>query len=186
MTASRRLFVAAAVLVAAAVWLPYWGFVMSAPQYPDESLTLNISHRGISGDVQEVTTLQQYIGVRFPKELNELEMLVPAMAGLSVVLVIAGFAGSGLTGRLLRWTSVGLLVGFLVFCAYTIQRHLYSVGHERDRDAPITAIKDFTPRLIGPTKVGNFTVWSFPHVGGLALVAAMSLAAAGSIRGLRQ
>lgn len=186
MAGSRRLFVTAAVLVAAAVWLPYWGFVMSAPQYPDESLTLNISHRGISGDVQEVTTLQQYIGVRFPQELDELEMLVPAMLGLAVLLVTAGLAGPGATGRILRWTSVGLLVVFLVFCAYTIQRHLYSVGHDRDRDAPITAIKDFTPRLIGPTKVGNFTVWSFPHVGGLALVAAMSLAAAGSIRGARQ
>ena len=73
MASNRRLFIAAAVLVAAAVWLPYWGFVMSAPQYPDESLMLNISHRGISGDVQEVTTLQQYIGVRFPEELKELE-----------------------------------------------------------------------------------------------------------------
>ena len=185
MADNRRLFMAAAVLVAAAVWLPYWGFVMSAPQYPDESLMLNISHRGIGGDVQEVTTLQQYIGVRFPKELEELEMLVPSMLGLAIVLAIAAFAGPGLPGRIIRWTSVALLVGFLVFCAQTVQRHLYSVGHDRDRDAPITAIKDFTPRLIGPTKVGNFTVWSFPHVGGLALVAAMSLAAVGSIRGVR-
>ena len=91
-----------------------------------------------------------------------------------------------MTGRIVRWASVGLFVAFFVFCTQTIQRHLYSVGHDRDRDAPITAIKDFTPRLIGPTKVGNFTVWSFPHVGGIALVAAMSLAAIGSIRGARQ
>ena len=185
MFGNQRLFFAAAVLVTAAVWLPYWGFVMSAPQYPDESLVLNISHRGISGDVQEVTTLQQYIGVRFPEQLNELEVLVPAMFGLAVVLVIAGIAGSGLAGRIIRWASVALFVVLLAFCAMTIERHLYSVGHDRDRDAPITAIKDFTPRLIGPTKVGNFTVWSFPHVGGLALVAAMSLAALGSLRGAR-
>jgi hypothetical protein len=67
----------------------------------------------------------------------------------------------------------------------TVQRNLYAVGHDRDRDAPITAIKDFTPRLIGPTKVGNFTVWSFPHVGGLALVVALSLATFGSLRSAR-
>jgi hypothetical protein len=186
MTGNRRLFLAAAVLVTAAVWLPYWGFVMSAPQYPDESLVLNISHRGISGDVQEVTTLQQYIGVRFPEKLDELEVMVPAMLGLAVVLVAAGFAGIGLMGRIVRLASVVLFVVFLLFCAQTIQRHLYSVGHDRDRDAPITAIKDFTPRLLGPTKVGNFTVWSFPHVGGIALVAAMSLAAIGSMKGARQ
>jgi copper chaperone NosL len=180
MRANRRLFFAAAVLVAAAAWLPYWGFVMSAPQYPDESLVLNISRLGITGDVQEVETLQQYIGVQFPKHLAELEWLVPAMLALAVVLAIGGVAGAGVAGRLIRWTGVGLFIALLAFCALTVQRNLYAVGHNRNPDAPITAIKDFTPRLIGPTKVGNFTVWSFPHVGGLALVAALSLAALGS------
>ena len=182
MRANRRLFFAAAVLVAAAAWLPYWGFLMSAPQYPDESLTLQISHRGISGDVQEVTTLQQYIGVKFPDELPELEWLVPAMMALAVVLAIAGIAGSGPAGRLVQWTSVALFVALLAASAGIMQERLYAVGHERDRHAPITAVKDFTPWLIGPTKVGNFTVWSFPHVGGLALVLAMTLAAAGAAR----
>ena len=185
MPGNRRLFLAAAVLVAAAVWLPYWGFLMSAPQYPDESLMLNIWHSGISGDVQEVTTLQQYIGVRFPEELDELEVLVPAMLALAAMLTVAAFAGAGRAGHIVRWTSVALFVALLLFCMQTIQQRLYAVGHERDRDAPITAIKDFTPRLIGPTKVGNFTVWSFPHAGGLALIAALSLAAAGSLRGAR-
>lgn len=185
MDGNRRLFFAAAGLVAAAAWLPYWGFLMSAPQYPDESLMLQISHRGITGDLQEVTTLQQYIGVRFPEHLAELQWLVPAMLALAVVLAVAGAAGSGIAGRWIRWTSVALFVTLLVFSALTVQRRLYSVGHDRDRDAPLTAVKDFTPRLIGPTKVGNFTVWSFPHVGGLALVAAMSLAAIGSVRRAR-
>jgi hypothetical protein len=185
MFTNRRLFLAAAVLVAAAAWLPYWGFVMSAPQYPDESLVLNISHRGISGDVHEVETLQQYIGVKFPEDLSELEWLIPAMLALAILLAIAGVAGAGIGGRLTRWASVALFVALLVFCAMTVQRNLYAVGHDRDRDAPITAIKDFTPRLIGPTKVGNFTVWSFPHVGGLALVVALSLATFGSLRSAR-
>lgn len=185
MSADRRLFFAAAVLVAAAAWLPYWGFVMSAPQYPDESLVLNVSRQGITGDVQEVETLQQYIGVRFPKEFSELEWLVPVMLALAVVLAIAGLAGAGAGGRVIRWTSIGLFIALLAFCALTVRRNLYAVGHDRDRDAPITAIKDFTPRLIGPTKVGNFTVWSFPHVGGLALVLALSLATFGSLRGAR-
>ena len=185
MFTNRRLFLAAAVLVAAAAWLPYWGFVMSAPQYPDESLVLNISRQGITGDVQEVETLQQYIGVQFPKDLSELDWLVPAMLALAVVLAIGGVAGAGIPGRIIRWTAVGLFVALLAFCAVTVQRNLYAVGHDRDRHAPITAIKDFTPRLIGPTKVGNFTVWSFPHVGGLALVAALSLAAFASMRGVR-
>jgi hypothetical protein len=185
MPANRRLFFAAAVLVAAAAWLPYWGFVMSAPQYPDESLVLNVSRHGITGDVQEVETLQKFIGVRFPEELAELEWLVPAMLALAVVLAIGGASGAGLGGRIVRWTGVGLFVALLAFCALTVQRNLYAVGHDRDPDAPISAMKDFTPRLIGPTKVGNFTVWSFPHVGGFALVVALSLAAIGSLRSAR-
>ena len=180
MSANRRLFFAAAVLVATAAWLPYWGFVMSAPQYPDESLVLNVSRQGITGDVQEVETLQQYIGVRFPKELSELEWLVPAMLALAAVLAIAGAAGAGAGGRIIRWASVGLFLALLAFCALTVQRNLYAVGHDRDRNAPITAIKDFTPRLIGPTKVGNFTVWSFPHAGAVMLLAAAALSIAGS------
>ena len=183
--AARRLFLAAAVLVAAAAWLPYWGFLMSAPQYPDESLTLQVSHRGIQGDVQEVETLQQYIGVKFPEHLPELEWLPLAMVGLAVVLGLAAFAGTGLGGRLLRWTSIALFAALLITSAMTVQKHLYRVGHDRDRSAPITAVKDFTPRLLGPTKVGNFTVWSFPHIGGFALIAAMSLAFAGAQRKAR-
>src|SRR5262245_15551012 len=186
MRANRRLFFAAAVLVAAAAWLPYWGFLMSAPQYPGESLMLQISHRGITGDVQEVTTLQQYIGVRFPEELPELEWLLPAITGLAVLLAIAGIAGPGLAGRAVRWTSVLLFVALLAASAGIVQRRLYAVGHERNRHAPITAVKDFTPRLVGPTKVGNFTVWSFPHVGGFALVIAMTLATAGAVRKVAQ
>ena len=34
--------------------LPLWGFAMSAPQYPDETLHLQVSRTGIVGDVQEV------------------------------------------------------------------------------------------------------------------------------------
>jgi hypothetical protein len=181
----RRLFLAAAVLVAFAAWLPYWGFLMSAPQYPDESLALHVSHRGIQGDVQEVETLQQYIGVRFPERLPELEWLPGAMMALAALLALAGFAGAGLAGVVLRWAGVVVFLALLVVSAATVQRRLYDVGHNRDRSAPITAVKDFTPRLFGPTKVGNFTVWSFPHIGGMALLAAMALAMAGAGRKVR-
>jgi hypothetical protein len=185
MAARRRLFLAAAALVAVAAWLPYWGFLMSAPQYPDESLTLQVTHRGIEGDVQEVETLQQYIGVKFPEHLPELQWLPPAMMALAAILLLGGLAGAGVGGRLVRWTGVVLFVALLALSAATVQRRLYDVGHNRDRSAPITAVRDFTPRLFGPTKVGNFTVWSFPHVGGIALIAAMTLALAGARRKAR-
>ena len=56
---ARAIFVAAAVLAIAALALPLWGFAMSAPQYPDETLHLQVARTGIVGDVHEVTTVQQ-------------------------------------------------------------------------------------------------------------------------------
>jgi copper chaperone NosL len=181
-TGRRWLLLGAAVLVAGAAWLPYWGFVMSAPQYPDESLMLQVSHTGISGDVQEVETLQKYIGVRFPEHLPELEWLPVAMMGLAALLAFGAFAGTGIIGRVVRWGAVVLFVALLTASAATVQRRLYEVGHDRDHHAPMRAVKDFTPRFVGPTKVGNFTVWSFPHVGGIALIAGMTLAIAGAAK----
>jgi hypothetical protein len=101
-------------------------------------------------------------------------------------LLGAAALARGISGTVLRWTAVALFIALLVASALTVQRRLYDVGHDRDPNAPISAVKDFTPRLIGPTKVGNFTVWSFPHVGGFALVIAMAMAVTGAGRSLRR
>jgi hypothetical protein len=74
------------------------------------------------------------------------------------------------------------VVAFLVGSAALVQARLHAVGHDRDPRAPLKGVKDFTPPLVGPKKVGNFTMWSYPHAGGLALGAAGVLAAAGARR----
>jgi len=61
-----------------------------------------------------------------------------------------------------------------------VQARLYRVRHERDRNAPIRAVHDFTPPLVGPVKVGNFTVWSFPHVGAAMLLIGFGLSIVGA------
>jgi copper chaperone NosL len=177
----RLLLVAAAALTAASLALPLWGVRMTAPQYPDEALMLHIDRHGIGGDVQEVETLQQYIGVRFPAEMPELEWLHVPVLGLSLLL-LGGAAVGGGAGQVLRLVTVTLFVVFLAGAAAVVQARLYEVGHERDPNAPIKAVKSFTPPLVGPAKVGNFTVWSFPHTGALTLLAAAGLAGAGARR----
>jgi hypothetical protein len=173
-------YLAAAALVAAALTLPLWGFAMSAPQYPDETLHLRVVRQGIAGDVHEVSTLQHYIGVAFPRELPELRLATAAMVALTVLLLTAAFAGAGRLGRVYRALCAAALLLFLAVSAVAVQARLYRVGHERDRSAPIRAVRDFTPPLVGPVKVGNFTVWSFPHVGALFLLAAAGLSVAGA------
>ena len=166
-------------LTAAALALPLWGFSMSAPQYPDETLHLQVVRTGIVGDVREVETLQQYIGVRFPTQLPELERATRAMAVLALLLLVAAFTGGRGVGRAYRIVCAAAVLAFLAASAAAVQARLYRVGHERDRNAPIRAVHDFTPPIVGPVKVGNFTVWSYPHVGAVMLLAAAALSIAG-------
>jgi hypothetical protein len=177
----RLVYLAAAGLTAAALAAPLWGFAMSAPQYPDETLHLQVVRTGIVGDVHEVNTLQHYIGVRFPTDLPELTWAARAIAACTTLLTIAAFTGAGHFGRAYRLVCAVALIAFLVVSAAAVQKRLYQVGHERDPNAPIRAVHNFTPPLVGPVKVGNFTVWSFPHVGAMLLLAAATL----SIVGLR-
>jgi hypothetical protein len=167
----RIIYLAAAALTAAALVLPLWGFSMSAPQYPDETLHLRVVRDGVAGDVHEISTLQQYIGVRFPSELPELALAIRVIAALVVMLGAAALV-RGRIGRLYRIGCALVLLVFLAASAVAVQARLYDVGHNRDRHAPIRAVKDFTPPLVGPVKVGNFTVWSFPHAGAIALLSA--------------
>ena len=178
----RVLYVAAAALVAAALAFPLWGFAMAAPQYPDETLHLEVTRTGIAGDVHEVSILQHFIGVRFPTELPELRWATGAIVALAALLLLAAFTGATMFGRVYRILCAVALLAFLTASALVVQARLYQVGHERDPSAPIRSLHDFTPPLVGPVKVGNFTVWSFPHIGGVLLVTAAALSVAGSRR----
>jgi hypothetical protein len=172
----RLLLVTAALLTAVSLLLPIWGVRMTAPQYPDEPLVLRIDRHGIGGDVREVETLQQYVGVRFPQAMPELTWLPPAILALTGLLLAAASTGRGRAARAMRIITFAVFAVFLAGSAAIVQKRLYDVGHDRDPNAPIKAVKTFTPPIVGPARVGNFTVWSFPHAGAIALLAAGCLA----------
>jgi hypothetical protein len=182
---TRLIYIAAAALVAAALALPLWGFAMSAPQYPGETLHLQISRTGISGDVHEISALQKYIGVRFPTELPELTWVTSAIGGLAFLLLVAAVAGTNTAARVYRTGCALAMVALLLASAAAVQARLYEAGHERDPQAPLRSVRDFTPPLVGPVKVGNFTVWSYPHLGAVALLAAAALSVVGTRRSTR-
>jgi len=180
------LFLTAAVLTAGSLALPLWGFRMSAPQYPDEALHLRVTRSAIAGDVQEIETLQQYVGIRFPETLPELRWITSAVLGLSGLLAVAAVGRRGVLASGLRWTAAGMMTAFLVGSGVLLQKRLYDVGHERTPGAPITAVKRFTPPIVGPARVGNFTVWSYPHAGAVLLALATLLALRGAARSNRR
>ena len=177
---SKVVYLVAAGATAAALALPLWGFAMSAPQYPDETLYLQIDRTGIGGDVKEIETLQHFIGVRFPTDLPELQWATLAIAALTILLIVAAFSGRGRVGRAYRTLCATAFFVFLALSAAVVQVRLYKVGHDRDPNAPIRALRNFTPPLVGPVKVGNFTVWSFPHLGAGLLLTASVLSVVGA------
>lgn len=179
MTRVRICFFAAAALAALALAFPVWGFRMSAPQYPGESLHLRVSRAGIQGDVTEIATLQKYIGVKFPQRIPELAFLAPALIALAVLLALGGLAGDARGGRALRTAAGALFLLFLLASAVFVQKRLWELGHRRDPNAPLQSIRNFTPPAIGCVKVGNFTVCSYPHGGGAALALAAGLVVLG-------
>jgi len=177
---ARAMYVAAAAFAAAALVLPLWGFSMSAPQYPGETLHLQVQRTGIVGDVHEVETLQHYVGVQFPTDMPELKWATRAIVVVALLLLAAAFAGAGTGAHVYRVLCAIAVVAFIVASAGVVQARLYKVGHERDPHSPLRGMHDFTPPLVGPAKVGNFTVWSFPHAGAVLLLAAAALSVAGS------
>ena len=66
-----------------------------------------------------------------------------------------------LIGRLAKFGLWMIPIGALL----DVQYRLYQYGHGVQNDAPIR-LDPFTPLVIGPTKVLNFTTWAYP---GLAI-----------------
>ena len=124
---TRVMYVAAAAFAAAALILPLWGFAMSAPQYPDETLHLQVQRSGIVGDVHEVETLQQYVGVRFPNDMPELRWATRAIAAVALLLLAAAFVGVGAGAHVYRVLCAVAVVTFLLVSA-TSGIHIHRCG----------------------------------------------------------
>lgn len=155
--------IVAAVLVTAAYGMPIWVTKLRAPQYP-AGLELSAYGNRVTGDVFEVDTLNHYIGMR-PFHFDDVPEArlwpVAILLGFGAI-VISTFAGRGWLGRLSRLYLWLMPVGVLL----NVQYRLYDYGHHLDPAAALR-LKPFTPLVVGPTKVWNFTAWSMP---GTALI----------------
>lgn len=149
---------AAVLLLLVAARLPIWRAVFSAPQYPQG---LNISAYGdkVTGDLGEITELSHYIGMA---PFNFVGMPEMRLWPLVILVGIAAAVMAVVTRR--RWlrrlacTGLWLIpVGALV----DVQFRLWQTGHSLDPLSPIH-VSTFTPRVVGPTTLMNFTLWAFP------------------------
>jgi hypothetical protein len=137
---------------------PLWKLQMAAPQYP-EGLELVIYAHTIEGDVQEINTLNHYIGMeRIDRAmLRDLDWIPFALGALVLLTLRVASIGS------LR-SLIDLLVLFLYFSGFSMARfyyQLYNAGHNLDPHAPFS-VEPFMPPVIGTKQIANFTVTSMP------------------------
>lgn len=185
---SDRLWVgcvaAAIVLMIVSYFLPLWKMHLLAPQYPD-GLDLAAYGNRMEGDLQEINSLNHYVGVKpiEPDSVFELK-LFPSALWLTVTVLIA----SALMMRpgWKRYLVAALLWTFPVGLLLDLQFWLYNYGHDRDPTAPYR-IPDFTTKVIGTTHVVNFTSETMVAAGFWTMVSAALLVTVGpqTIRALR-
>lgn len=172
-TERRLIWVAALVLLPVFFFpvLPIWIMKLWAPQYR-EGLTLTIYTHTIRGDLQNINTLNHYVGMHAitPDDFKEFRYLPQALTLFGLMALLAALLNR-------RWIA---FLGWLVFTAFAgymfsdYARWLWHYGHDLDPRAALK-LPTFTPPLIGWNRMANFRVLSMPGPGTLLLGAAWLL-----------
>lgn len=167
---SRLVLLAGIAALVVGAFLPLWRIQLVAPQY-QEGLTLEMyTYKIVAGnggnDLQEINTLNHYIGMKPIAEADFIEMQwIPFAIGAFVLLALR----AAVIGRLT--TVVDLTVLFCYFSAFSLGSfayRLYTYGHHLDPKAPMT-IEPFMPVLIGSQQIANFVQTSLPLWGSVSL-----------------
>ena len=150
---------AAAVLLLASMFLPYWQMTLKAPQYPG-GLSVQVYVNRMTGDVSEIDGLNHYIGMRPLGEAAQLERAVSMVAvGALVLLVLAAIFVHSPWALLLALPAI-LWPFIFIGDMYYWMRHF---GLNLDPTAPLSSsIDPFVPPILGSGMVGQFeTVATF-------------------------
>ncbi len=177
--ASRAVVLASVPVLLATLILPLWRIQLVAPQYA-EGLTLDMYAWQIAAgnggqDLNEINTLNHYIGMKAIHEADFIEMQwIPFAIGVFVLLALRAVA----IGRIGSLVDLGVL--FFYFSAFSMGAfvyRLYTYGHHLDPKAPMT-IDPFMPVVIGRQQIANFTQTSLPLSGSLCLALFLPMLAA--------
>ena len=173
-TVSRIILLVGALTLLVMLKVPIWYIYLTAPQYP-EGLEMKIWHNTITGDVQVISALNHYIGMRpisvemFP-EFTYLGKVIMAVCGICLVLGAIGKWWSSVTYFLLLAIADSLAL-------YDFWRWGYDYGHNLNPEAPIIIPgMAYQPPVIGYKKLLNFEAWSLPDIGGWILMALSTVA----------
>ncbi len=167
------LFLIAALLLIASIFLPYWKMTLQAPQYP-KGLSITAYIYKLTGDVRELDGLNHYIGMRPLAEAAQLErsLSIAAVSVLSLLLVAAIFIHS-------KYTVLLALPAILYPFIFLGDMYFWlrNFGLNLDPTAPFSnSIKPFVPPILGVGKLAQFVTIAQVQSGFyLALMASISI-----------
>jgi hypothetical protein len=177
---------AAAGLLLAGAQLPLWHLSMDAPQYQGEdALAVTVHPGGMTGDLEEIRILNQYIGVTAPTELPQFKWLPIALlaGGLFALAIIA------LPERPRAWAAGGgaaLVAAALLSAAVQAQLQMRDIGHNREQKTALAGVQNFTPPILGRIKVANFHLTSRLGLGSYLIGGAIALQLTVAALGIRK
>ncbi|HEY6394098.1 MAG TPA: hypothetical protein VIX12_01700 [Candidatus Binataceae bacterium] len=170
----KLLLIAAATMLAASLFLPLWCTELEAPQYHGEDKVVVTVYPGrVTGNIREVQTLNQYIGVRLPLDAPELRMLPWALGGFLALTLGTVFLPSGLQKKAAIANFIIMAIGGMAGAA-SLQYRLYQLGHERTHSI-MRGIQNFTPPILGSLRLANFHIETELQIGGWAFALAIVL-----------
>lgn len=172
--AVRLMLGAAAALLAASLFLPLWFTELESPQYHGEdAIVVSVYAGRVTGNLREVQTLNQYVGVRLPLDAPELRALPYALGAFLALTVAAILMPAAIQKRaLVANFAVMAAAGFAG--AALLQYRLYQLGHERTRSI-LRGFPNFTPPIVGSMHLANFHVETGLRAGGWAFALAIVL-----------
>ncbi|NLR57505.1 hypothetical protein HGH93_05315 [Chitinophaga polysaccharea] len=187
---SRMLLFAAALSLAASLFVPIWSIYLDAPQYP-EGLCLRIWAHKIAGDIDIINGLNHYIGM---KRLHTADFIEFTVLPYIIVFFALLFAATAVFFRKRRLYIVfAAFVLFGIIAMADFWKWEYDYGHHLDPNAAIKVPgMAYQPPLIGFKQLLNFGAYSVPYIGGWLFVGAglllliAVLKEAGALRQLRR
>jgi nitrous oxidase accessory protein len=158
-----------AALMTTAYKQPLWQMKLEAHNYP-QGLAMQAYGEHIAGDVTEINTLNQYIGMRDIR-IEDIKEIALFPYGIAAIILCA--IGAVIVPRfrlLFALIAVAVPLGVLGF----IQYYLYQYGHSLDPKAPLR-IPAFTPKAIGSTHIWNFATLATPGLACWLMIASALL-----------
>lgn len=178
---SRVLILLGALALVPTYLFPLWQMTFYSNQYTD-GLVLHIYTYQLEGakspnrdDLREINELNHYIGMRplLESDFSEFGWL-PLGIGALMLLALRAV----IIGKMSPLVDVFVLFSYFgLFSLWSFYHRLYTYAHNLD---PMAAMKvhPFTPPLFGIKQIANFTVYSYPDIASVGLVAFAAFLAA--------